>query len=89
VERVLAYAGAMQPDDALVQVRPGVFAKRSNVSGVQVGGRTVYYDVLSHQSFGPLRSGRLSEAQIDVLAREAGGGFLVVVYAPKATGGGR
>src|SRR5207249_4064580 len=45
IDAVLSYAQQMRPDDALVQVRPGVFAKRSNVQGVQAGGRTVYYDL--------------------------------------------
>jgi hypothetical protein len=73
----------MRADDTLVQVRSGVFAKRSNVEGVQVGGRTVYYDLLPHQSFGPLRSGRVAESQVDVLARETAGDALVLIYALK------
>src|SRR5262245_46716112 len=35
---VLGYAGALQPDDALVEVRAGVQAKRSNVEGVRLQG---------------------------------------------------
>lgn len=80
VEHVLAYARSMQPDDSLIQVRPGVFAKRSNVEGVDVGGIRVYYDIASHQSFGPLRSGTLKESDVDVIGREAQNGFLILVY---------
>ena len=83
LERVFAYARSMQPDDDLVQVRPGVFAKRSNVHGVTIDGTTYYYDVAAHQSFGPLRSCALSESQIQVIAREAQPGFLVLVYTRK------
>jgi hypothetical protein len=83
VETVLTYARTMQPDDVLVQVRPGVFAKRSNVEGIDIAGRTVYYDVLPHQSFGPLRSGTLTEPQVTVHAREVTGGFVVLVYSAK------
>jgi hypothetical protein len=83
LETVLSYARAMQTDDVLVQVRPGVFAKRSNVQGVSVGGKTVYYDILPHQSYGPLRSGKVSESQVNVLARDAQGGFMVLVYTMK------
>jgi hypothetical protein len=78
--RVLDYAGALQPDDALVQVRPGVQAKRSNVEGVRLRGRTVYYDILGHQSFGPLGRGRVREDGVDVLERSAEGPFQVVIY---------
>ena len=83
LERVLTYARTMQPDDELVQVRPGVFAKRSNVHGVTIDGRTYYYDVAAHQSFGPLRAGTLAESQVQVIAREAQPNFLVLVYTQK------
>jgi hypothetical protein len=78
--RVLGYAGAFQPDDALVEVRPGVQAKRSNVEGVRLGGRTVYYDILGHQSYGPLGSGRVAEDGVDLLERSGSGPFRVVIY---------
>jgi len=83
IAAVVSYASEMRADDTLVQVRPGVFAKRSNVEGVQVGGRTVFYDIFPHQSFGPLRSGRVAESQINVLGRENTGGALVLVYVLK------
>jgi hypothetical protein len=83
IETVVSYARAMRADDALVQVRPGVFAKRSSVHGVPVNGATVYYDILPHQSYGPLRSGELTEQQINVISREAQNGFMVVVYTKK------
>ena len=85
VAAVLGFVTDLRPDDALAQVRPGVFAKRSNVHGVEVGGRVVYYDLFPHQSFGPLRSGRWTEADVVVLARVAGGGDAVLVYMPKAS----
>ena len=83
LEHVLSYARAMQPDDTLVQVRPGVFAKSSNVNGVPLNGTTYYYDIASHQSFGPLRSGALTESQVDVVGREANPNFLILVYTKK------
>lgn len=81
--RVLGYAGAFQPDDALVDVRAGVQAKRSNVEGVRLAGRTVYYDVLGHQSYGPLGRGRVGEDGVHILARDGSGPFQVVVYTLK------
>ena len=83
LEHVLGYARAMRPDDSLVQVRPGVFAKHSNVHGVTMNGTTYYYDIASHQSFGPLRSGAVTESQISVVGREAQPNFLVLVYTRK------
>ena len=83
IQTVISYAGNVQPDDTLVQVRPGVFAKRSNVEGVKVNGTTVYYDIVPHQSYGPLRSGKLSEAQVTIHARESTGSALVLVYTAK------
>jgi hypothetical protein len=83
VEKVMAYARGMQPDDALVQVKPGVFAKRSNVQGVTLNGATVYYDIVPHQSYGPLRTGQVTEQQVNVVARQAHDGFMVTVYTRK------
>jgi hypothetical protein len=83
LEHILSYARAMQPDDTLVQVRPGVFAKHSNVHGVTLNGTTYYYDIASHQSFGPLRSGAIPESQVNIIGREAQPGFLVLVYIRK------
>jgi hypothetical protein len=80
---VLSYVDGMRPDDSLVQVRPSVFAKRSNVQGLAVAGRTVYYDVFPHQSFGPLRTGKATERDVNVLAREADGNTLVLIYTLK------
>jgi hypothetical protein len=80
---VLSYADGMRPDDALVQVRPGVFAKRSNAQGLRVAGRTVYYDIYPHQSFGPLRTGKVTERDVTVLARSVEGDALVLIYALK------
>jgi hypothetical protein len=80
---VLDYARSMQPDDVLVQVRPGVFAKRSNVSGVDIGGRKVYYDIVSHQSFDPLSTGKLAESDVRMVGREAENGFLILIYVRK------
>jgi hypothetical protein len=83
IETVLSYAGTMRTDDSLVEVRPGVFAKRSNVEGIRLDGRTIYYDLVPDQSFGPLRSGKLSESQVTILAREQRGPALVLIYTPR------
>ncbi|HEV2123811.1 MAG TPA: hypothetical protein VGW38_13690 [Chloroflexota bacterium] len=83
IETVLSYARTVKSDDRLVMVRPGVYAKRSNVEGVDIGGRTVFYDVLLHQSYGPLRRGTATEQQISVLARTVVDGAVVLVYTTK------
>jgi hypothetical protein len=83
LQNVLSYARTLRTDDPLVQVRPGVLAKKSNVDGIQVGDRTVFYDVVPHQSYGPLRSGKLSEQQVDILARDTDSGSLILVYVKK------
>ena len=80
---MLAYADGLRPDDPLVEVRPGVWAKQSNVAGVRLEGRTVYYDLLGHQSFGPWRRGQVGEADVVVVARAGAEPARVVVYALK------
>lgn len=77
---MLSYARGLRPDDPLVEVRPGVFAKRSNREGIVLNGRTVYYDVIPDQSFGPLRTGRLAAADVTLLARIDAGRALVLLY---------
>jgi hypothetical protein len=57
-----------------------VQAKRSNVEGVRLGGRTVYYDILGHQSYGPLGRGHVGEDGVVLLERSASGPFRVVIY---------
>ena len=80
---VLSYAQDVRPDDALIQVRLGVFAKRSNVQGLPLHGRTVYYDVLPHQSYGPLRAGTLAVSDALILARHTTGNSTVLIYTRK------
>ena len=91
VATVMAYVDTLRPEDSLVEVRPGVLAKRSNVHGVALGeplissdhsSRTVYYDIFPHQSFGPLASGHWRESDVTVFARETRGTALVLVYTP-------
>ncbi|MBI3971597.1 MAG: hypothetical protein HY332_09945 [Chloroflexi bacterium] len=80
---VLSYVEGHRTDDPLVEVRPGVYAKRSNVQGVEVNGRTVYYDLAGHQSFGPWRSGKVKESEVEILARAGEPPFTVIMYALK------
>ena len=84
VETVLAYATTVRDDDPLVEVQPGVMAKRSNVAGVVVRGRTLYYDSVTDQSFGPLRTGRFRPSEVVVLARVSDGGPVMLVYARRS-----
>ena len=83
IDAVLAFVQTMQVSDVLVEVRSGVLAKRSNVEGVRVGQRTLYYDVFPDQSFGPLRSGRWNPGEVRVLARISEGDTLVLIYERK------
>ncbi|MBI3970271.1 MAG: hypothetical protein HY332_03180 [Chloroflexi bacterium] len=82
-ETVLSYARTLRPDDSLVEVRRGVFAKRSNVQGIPIGGHTVYYDIVPHQSYGPLRTGTWTERDVRILRQESTGNGLVLIYVPK------
>lgn len=80
VRAVILFADTMQPDDPLVQVRGGVFAKRSNVLGVERNGYRIFYDLSPHQSFGPLRSGKVSERDINILAQQSTGHGTITIY---------
>ncbi len=80
---LLSYVDTFRPEDALIEVRPGVQAKRSNVHGISLEDRTVYYDIAGHQSFGPLASGKVRESQVQVLWRLDDGPFRVLFYSLK------
>jgi hypothetical protein len=66
---VLSYAGGMNPKDSLVTMPTGVMAKRSNVEGIDLNGRRVYYDLAADQSFGPIRSGKVAVEDVTFLWR--------------------
>lgn len=80
---LLSYVETLRPDDALIEVRSGVQAKRSNVHGIRLQDRTVYYDIAGHQSFGPLATGKVRESQVQILWRLDDGPFRVLFYSLK------
>jgi hypothetical protein len=53
------------------------------VNGVTIDGRTLYYDIVPHQSFGPLRRGDVSESDVVILARQPAASGLILIYVRK------
>jgi hypothetical protein len=80
VEVVLSYASQMRADDGLVEVRPGVWAKSSNVYGVSVGGTAFYYQIGGHASFDPVSLGRITPDQAQVVRILEQPGFTIAIY---------
>ncbi len=77
---VLSYASQGRAGDELVEVRPGVWAKSSNIYGLSIDGATYYYQVSPHASFDPLSQGRVGAGEVRVVQIFEESGFDVVVY---------
>ncbi len=77
---IVSYIDSEREDDPLVQVRPGIWAKRSNVEGVLINGTRYYYALLPHASFDPLSRGEVSLDDIQIVQEISEGDFTIVIY---------
>jgi hypothetical protein len=67
-------------DDAVVEVAPGVMARSSSVRGFSLGDNTYYYYFEGKRGFDPLSRGKVSESQVEVVARDSDGERTLVIY---------
>jgi len=86
VATVLSYVENERPDDLLIQVDDGVWAKRSNYFGIAVGGTVYYYAVFPHASFDPLSRGAVSMDQVRIIRTVGAPGFRIIIYVIRASG---
>lgn len=66
--------------DPLIEVEPGVTARSSNVRGFTLNGETYYYAIEGKQGFDPFSRGAVDQSQIEVVLRDTGGPFPLVIY---------
>ncbi len=86
VATVLSYVENERPDDPLVQVADGVWAKRSNYFGITIGGTVYYYALFPHASFDPLSRGAVSRDQVRIVRTLGESGFRIIIYVIRAPG---
>ena len=67
-------------DDPLIEVRPGLSARASNLRGFQLGGETYFYYIEGTTNFDPLSRGAVAQSDVEVLARDSSGPLTVVIY---------
>lgn len=67
-------------DDPVVEVAPGVMVRSSAVRGFQLGGVTYHYYVEGRAGYDPLSRGRVTDRQVEVVARDSDGDRTVVIY---------
>ncbi|MEI7644341.1 MAG: hypothetical protein WCJ55_08680 [Chloroflexales bacterium] len=67
-------------NDPLIDVRPGVSARASNLRGLRMGGSVYYYFVEGHANFDPLSRGAITYDSVEVMLRDSSGPNLVVIY---------
>lgn len=66
--------------DPLIEVRPGLSARASNLRGFRLDGATYYYYIEGATNFDPYSRGAVSGQAIEVLLRDSSGPSTVVIY---------
>lgn len=66
--------------DPLIEIRPGLSARASNLRGFSLGDATYYYYVEGAANFDPYSRGSVSHSKIEVLLRDNSGPSTVVIY---------
>lgn len=66
--------------DPLIEIRPGLSARASNLRGFSLGDATYYYYVEGAANFDPFSRGSVSPSEIEVLLRDSSGPATVVIY---------
>jgi hypothetical protein len=67
-------------NDPLIDVRPGVSARASNLRGLSMGGSTYYYYVEGHANFDPLSRGAITRDSVEIMLRDNNGPSSIVIY---------
>ncbi|MEI7768831.1 MAG: hypothetical protein WCI67_02525 [Chloroflexales bacterium] len=67
-------------NDPLIDVRPGVSARASNLRGLSMGGSVYYYYVEGHANFDPLSRGAIRSDSVEVMLRDSSGPSEIVIY---------
>lgn len=66
--------------DPLIEIRPGLAARASNLRGFQLDGATYYYYIEGATNFDPYSRGAVSTHEIEVLLRDNSGPATVIIY---------
>jgi len=77
---ILSYIENEREDDPVIQIKAGVWAKRSNVEGISIDGIRYYYAILPHASFDPLSRGEVSLDDIHIVQEITEGDFKIIIY---------
>jgi hypothetical protein len=67
-------------DDPLIDVKPGVSVRASNLRGLSMGGSTYYYYVEGHTNFDPLSRGVIKSDSVEIMLRDNSGPSSIVIY---------
>lgn len=67
-------------DDPLIEVRPGLSVRESNLRGFKLGDSAYFYYLEGATNFDPLSRGAVSPADVEVLLRDESGPQTLVIY---------
>lgn len=80
VEVVGSYADRQRDDDPLIEVEPGIWAKQSNVKGVEIDGVTYYYNLSPHMSYDPVSRNAVRKRDITIVYEDGDTEVPMVIY---------
>lgn len=67
-------------NDPLIDVRPGVSARASNLRGLSMDGSVYYYYVEGRANFDPLSRGAVASDAVEIMLRDTSGPSSIVIY---------
>jgi hypothetical protein len=67
-------------NDPLIDVKPGVSARASNLRGLSMGGSIYYYYVEGRANFDPLSRGAITSDSVEIMLRDSNGPSEIVIY---------
>ena len=67
-------------NDPLIEVRPGMNVRESNLRGLQLDGQVYYYYIEGQRNYDPLSRGAVVDEQVEVLLRDDSGSQSLVIY---------
>ena len=67
-------------NDPLIEIKPGISVRESNLRGFHLDGSTYYYYIEGQNNFDPLSAGSVSNRDIEIVLRNESGPHALVIY---------
>lgn len=84
IYNIKSYAHQQLEHDLLIEYKPNLWVKNSNVNGIHIDNTTYYYSLYPHMSYDPLTRGDISTDDIDLLYEEQHHAYSIFIYTIKS-----